>query len=386
MRIWCEALLVLAGVANCYDTFVSKAGKVKRICYAQLRGDSAYETCSAFCKEKHAARHCRFCKCSGCAFCVARGIQNKSVEEIKRLGSFTFLPNGCSWHETTQLGGCIRLKEQRAECKREAVQGLSQAKSEAQVAHRLAVIVPYRSNGNSDLSPLCDNLPTHLEAEHVDYRLFLVDQQGNLPFNRGALINAAVDYLLRERRKYNLDDRHTPQHFLFDYLAIHDADRFPVASAHALCPTFSHSYYDFPQHVPRVLHPKSLAGGVLIVQLSHFLAVNGFSNQFWGWGEEDNNLFLRLRWCGLAPVHGDGVWLCMEHRDCAACRSAKRRVNATALSALTANGRQDWRQMSIENILSDGLSNVIYNKSAEMHTESCGVAKLLRMRVSLHLA
>ena len=34
-------------------------------------------------------------------------------------------------------------------------------------------------------------------------------------------------------------------------------------------------------------------GGALCVSATNFTKINGFSNQFWGWGHEDNDLYDR---------------------------------------------------------------------------------------------
>ena len=36
-------------------------------------------------------------------------------------------------------------------------------------------------------------------------------------------------------------------------------------------------------------------GGVSAMSVKHFNFVNGFSNQFWGWGGEDDDMAERLR-------------------------------------------------------------------------------------------
>lgn len=36
-------------------------------------------------------------------------------------------------------------------------------------------------------------------------------------------------------------------------------------------------------------------GGVTCLSTADFVAINGFSNKFWGWGGEDDDLFNRLR-------------------------------------------------------------------------------------------
>ena len=40
---------------------------------------------------------------------------------------------------------------------------------------------------------------------------------------------------------------------------------------------------------------KTYFGGVSAISVEHFKLVNGFSNQFWGWGAEDDDMAKRLR-------------------------------------------------------------------------------------------
>ena len=37
----------------------------------------------------------------------------------------------------------------------------------------------------------------------------------------------------------------------------------------------------------------SLVGGVFAVRVEDFVQVNGYSNLFWGWGGEDDDIFSR---------------------------------------------------------------------------------------------
>ena len=42
-----------------------------------------------------------------------------------------------------------------------------------------------------------------------------------------------------------------------------------------------------------------LFGGIEAFRKEHFLSVNGFTNLFWGWGGEDDDLYFRVRRKGL---------------------------------------------------------------------------------------
>jgi hypothetical protein len=41
------------------------------------------------------------------------------------------------------------------------------------------------------------------------------------------------------------------------------------------------------------LQYEELIGGVLILKTEHLIASNGYSNLYWGWGAEDDDLYYR---------------------------------------------------------------------------------------------
>ena len=36
-------------------------------------------------------------------------------------------------------------------------------------------------------------------------------------------------------------------------------------------------------------------GAVTAISRAHFESINGFSNQFWGWGGEDDDMYMRIK-------------------------------------------------------------------------------------------
>ena len=218
---------------------------------------------------------------------------------------FQFERPGCSWYEEHMLGGCVRRRP-RAACV-----PLTKRASDRQ-QERLAVIIPFRgSPARESFEALCSRLPSHLEDQGVKFHLLAVNQVDEHPFNRAALANVGFHLLSAGGAQVGLHakGRHRP----FNCIAVHDVDRFPVAhTANRSCSPFTRQYYTCQASRPHVLHPSSFTGGVLVLQAQLLQAVNGFSNEFWGWGHEDNELYLRLRSCGVPPYQPPQLDSCME--------------------------------------------------------------------------
>jgi hypothetical protein len=314
-------------------------------------------------------------------------MQSAAVAAV--ASGFKMLENGCSWYETNRLGGCLRLASPRPECLESArgtlAAGGGGGRDGESSRHSLAVFMPYRGAGGvDDLQELCANLPAHLARLGIRHRLYLVRQVDELPFNRGALVNAAL-------RLFTHGQPGPISPFEFDYLAVHDIDRFPVLGGNAAnakiataCSNATAEYYSFPSTSPRVLHPLSLAGGVLVLQRSQYEAVRGFSNQYWGWGEEDNDLFLRLRWCGWAPRHGPQLDWCMAHRDCRLCEKQKRTLDEAVLRAHERRARDQLLQPDrhLEPAY-DGLFTVNFTLRGRSRRR-CGRHSVHMLNVELH--
>ena len=45
---------------------------------------------------------------------------------------------------------------------------------------------------------------------------------------------------------------------------------------------------------------RALFGGIQAFKKQDYLAINGYSNKYWGWGAEDDNLFKRIRTKGFS--------------------------------------------------------------------------------------
>lgn len=145
---------------------------------------------------------------------------------------------------------------------------------------KLAIIIPYRDRPK-DLMLLLKYLHPMLQRQNRYYRIILVEQFGSDVFNKGRIMNIAA----KAARK--LDD--------FDCFIFHDVD---------LIPENDHNIYECYSH-PRHLCPAvdelryslmyyNLVGGVLALNNEQLTKTNGFSNLYWGWGAEDDDMSMRI--------------------------------------------------------------------------------------------
>ncbi|ODN05527.1 Beta-1,4-galactosyltransferase 7 [Orchesella cincta] len=120
-------------------------------------------------------------------------------------------------------------------------------------------------------------------------------------FNRASLINAGFLYATSEERQQG---GWKP----CDYIAMHDVDLLPLNYGLP---------YQFPgdgsvMHVAAPgLHPKynypTFIGGILLVPVADFLKVNGMSNVYWGWGMEDDEFYVRLKYASIEVKRPDDM-------------------------------------------------------------------------------
>lgn len=54
---------------------------------------------------------------------------------------------------------------------------------------------------------------------------------------------------------------------------------------------------------------QELIGGVQVFTKDHYIEINGYSNMFWGWGGEDDNLYTRIKAKGTHPFQLYMIWV-----------------------------------------------------------------------------
>lgn len=136
--------------------------------------------------------------------------------------------------------------------------------------HKLGVIVPYR-NRWEQLVKFEQVIEPYLKERGIDYKLIIVEQDNASSFNRGMLCNIGF----KEATKHRCD-----------YVVFHDVDMLPK--------NIDYSYSDTPIHLATDELPfDTYFGGITLFPSNLFRKIDGFSNMYWGWGFEDDDLRYR---------------------------------------------------------------------------------------------
>lgn len=165
------------------------------------------------------------------------------------------------------------------------------------MSHKLGIIVPYR-NRYKQLVDFKKSIKRYLSDKNIDYELIIVEQDDGLAFNRGKLLN--VGFI---RAKQNG----------CDYVVFHDVDMIPT--------DVDYSYSDVPIHLAtdltgirgfnRIVFDEYF-GGVTMFPIDMFEHINGYSNLYWGWGYEDDDLLYRCKVHGI-PLNNKEVSMVGGH-------------------------------------------------------------------------
>jgi hypothetical protein len=150
---------------------------------------------------------------------------------------------------------------------------------------RLAVVIPYRDREHQ-LRQLISALDKTLAAQQRDYRIVVAEQSDDGLFNRGKIKNVGADLVSDWS----------------DYYCFHDVDHVPENADYG-CPSQPLRLVKHYSQTHRRDNPIRgyLFGGVVTIRRDQFEAINGYDNSYWGWGQEDEDLFLRCLLAGLVP-------------------------------------------------------------------------------------
>ena len=146
--------------------------------------------------------------------------------------------------------------------------------------NKIGIVVPYR-NRREHLNHFIPSISTHLKKQKIPFEIIVVEQADDKPFNRGKLLNIGV-----ERAKK----------LKCTYVALHDVDMLPMDVDYSYVNRPTHLATNFVSDVgeKRIIF-DSYFGGVTLFPIMDYYKVNGYSNEYWGWGYEDDDLLFRCK-------------------------------------------------------------------------------------------
>jgi predicted glycosyltransferase involved in capsule biosynthesis len=189
----------------------------------------------------------------------------------------------------------------------------------------LNIIIPYRDR-EEHLNVFIKEFNNFIK---LDYKITVVEQLNDRAFNRAKLLNIGFDI-----NKEN------------GYFCFHDVDMIPIEA--------DYSYPEEPIHMATNasqfeynLPFNDYYGGVNLFNKKDFIRVNGYSNDYWGWGIEDDDLLKRVINSGFKLLRRKGVYKSLEHLK----SEINHEYRTNSLSKYYSN--YDFRK--------DGLNNLNYD-------------------------
>jgi hypothetical protein len=205
---------------------------------------------------------------------------------------------------------------------------------------KLLVIVPYRDR-ESHLKEFIPYITTTLKNQNIENKIVVVEQSPEKLFNRGLLCNIGFELYKNE----------------CDYICIHDVDiigenfdySYELIATHLSARWRGYNYKEFYQRC---------LGGVVLFPKNDFIKINGFSNEYWGWGAEDDDLRLRCDIMNVTVQRKQGKFYSLPHERI----EWKNRIKETPGFDKNLKRFRHVQKMSIEekiqDILKSGLSNI----------------------------
>jgi hypothetical protein len=160
--------------------------------------------------------------------------------------------------------------------------------------YSMSVVVPYRDR-MMHLQEFVPHMQRYLEGRN--FKILVMEQADTKPFNRGKLLN--IGFFCEQEQS--------------DYVCFHDVDMLPVEECDYSMPESTTHLAGRLEICGFKMPYAEYLGGVLLVLKSDFTRIDGFSNAYWGWGEEDDDLWLRFQIAGVPVLYRPGKYASLAH-------------------------------------------------------------------------
>ncbi|XP_040007066.1 beta-1,4-galactosyltransferase 4 isoform X1 [Xiphias gladius] len=199
----------------------------------------------------------------------------------------------------------------------------------------VAILIPHR-NRERHLLYLLHHLHPFLQRQQLHYAIYVIQQAGDATFNRAKLLNVGYLEALKD--------------YSWECFIFHDVDLVPENDRNLyVCDKQPKHLVVGRNATGYKLRYKGYFGGVTAMTKDQFLQANGFSNSYWGWGGEDDDLRIRVelqKMKILRPPADVARYTMVFHK-----RDSGNEINKDRMRLL-GQTRQVWRK--------DGLNSCSY--------------------------
>ncbi|XP_029460079.1 beta-1,4-galactosyltransferase 1-like isoform X2 [Rhinatrema bivittatum] len=158
---------------------------------------------------------------------------------------------------------------------------------------KVALIIPFRHR-DEHLKYWLYYLHPILQRQQLDYGVYVINQDGEETFNRAKLLNVGFAEALKD--------------YDYDCFVFSDVDLIPMDDRNI------YKCYSQPRHLSVSMDKfgfrlpyNQYFGGVSALSKEQFQKINGFPNNYWGWGGEDDDIYNRITSRGMSLSRPDAI-------------------------------------------------------------------------------
>ncbi|XP_075705114.1 beta-1,4-galactosyltransferase 2 [Rhinoderma darwinii] len=162
---------------------------------------------------------------------------------------------------------------------------------DCQPKDRVAIIIPFRHRDHH-LKYWLHYIHPILRRQKVEYGIYIINQFGEETFNRAKLLNIGFLEALKDAE--------------YDCFIFSDVDLIPMDDRNL------YHCYEQPRHFAIAMDKFGFRlpyagyfGGVSGLSKAQFMKINGFPNEYWGWGGEDDDIYNRITLNGMKVSRPD---------------------------------------------------------------------------------
>ena len=139
--------------------------------------------------------------------------------------------------------------------------------------NKIIIIIPLR-NREIQLKNYLENVIPILKKQNIDYKIIITEQTFKKEFNRGKLRN--IGFLEGIKKNPNCLN-----------IYFNDVDNYPLQDNII-------NFNSKIEHIKHIYGHTFSLGGIFIFNKNIYKKINGFSNNYFGWGHEDEDLITRV--------------------------------------------------------------------------------------------